>query len=300
MRPKTLNDIVGQTKAVEVLKTLIKSSKKNNEAIPHVLISASSGCGKTSIAQALANDIGSSFFSVNCSTIGKSSNLFDIINETQENSVLFLDEIHALTKKTCESLYNILEDFCYYEDGYKVDIPKITVIGASTEIGRLPIPLKGRFKFTASLEPYTEDELVYVCKMVCEEKGFKLNESLAKIIAKTCRGIPRNMVSRAEWIYAYMSGNNLKSINKDKILDIIALQGVNKDGLEDHDIEYLNLLNNHRKGLSLSAISSKLLIDKENILNIIEPYLMKSGFVEIAGPKGRILTRDGRNYIENL
>lgn len=300
IRPKNLKQIVGQKKCVEVLETLIKSSEKSGDPIPHILLSAAAGAGKTSIAKALANDINSNFYEVNCATISQPKQLFNIIEDMMEYDVLFLDEIHNLTRKTSETLYTILEDFCYYQSGYKVEIPKITVIGASTEIGKLPLPLVSRFKFKATLEPYSEQDLIEVCKLVCEAKGFKLNNNLASTIAKTCRGIPRNMVSRAEWLYAYMNGNDLKSIDKQKVLDIIELQGTNKDGLESHDIQYLKILLEHRQGLSLNSISSKMNMDKENISKLIEPYLLKMAFIEIVAGAGRKLTRKGKSYVENL
>lgn len=300
MRPKKLENIVGQEKAKEVISTLINLSKKTEEPVPHILLSAAAGCGKTSFAQAIANDIDTNFYSINCATVNKPNKIFNIIEEMSDKDVLFLDEIHGLSKKTCETLYTILEDFCYYDEGYKVEIPKITIIGASTEIGKLPLPLKSRFKYTATLEPYTEEQLADVCKMVCEEKGFKLSRNLAKIIAKTCRGVPRNMVSRAEWLYAYMTGNSIKTIDKNKMLDIIALQGVNADGLEEHDLKYLKTLYDSRGGLSLDALASKMSMDRENIKTLIEPYLNKLNFIEISAGKGRGLTREGKKYIEKV
>lgn len=300
MRPKTLDSVVGQKRAVEVIKTLIKSSSKTNDPVPHILFNAPPGSGKTTLAKALANDVGSNFYEVNCATISKPKQLFNIIEDMLDRDVLFLDEIHNLTKKTSETLYTILEDFCYYDAGYKNPISKITVIGASTEIGKLPLPLVSRFKFKATLDPYSEQDLMQVCRMVCEEKGFKLNNDIALTIAKTCRGIPRNMVGKAEWLYAYMVGNNIKSIDKSKVLDIIALQGTNKDGLEDYDIQYMKILDENKQGLSLNSMSSKMNMEKDNIQKLIEPYLIKMGFLEISAGTGRKLTRKGKLYVQNL
>ena len=301
MRPKTLNDIVGQEDTKTVLRTLIEFSKNKSKAIPHILLSGPAGIGKTSIAQAVAAENSANLFQANCAMIGKSQNLFKIIDEMAEKDILFLDENHALSKKSSESLYTILEDFCYYEEGYKVTVPEITIIGASTEIGRLPLPMKSRFKFTATLMPYNDTELSEVCKAIFQNNGMPINDDMAKVIAKTCRGIPRNMVSRAEWIYAFLSGNSVSGpIDKKKILDIIALQGVNEDGLENHDIQYLKILYEARTGLSLDSIASKISMDKENVLKLVEPHLVKLNFIEKTKGKGRSLTVRGKVYVEKI
>lgn len=300
MRPQTLDRIVGQTKAKEVIRTLIKSSETTGKPLPHLLFSAASGTGKTTFAQAIAHEMKVNFLAANCATIGKADNLFEIISEVSPGSILFLDEIHGLSKKCCESLYTVMEDFCYYDSGFKMTLPEFTLIGASTEIGSLPPPLKSRFKFTANLVPYTEDELVKVCKMVCEEQKFKLDDNVAKLIAKTTRGIPRNMVSRAEWIRHFMIGNQLKSIKPKEVLEIIKLQGVNEDGLEEHDIKYLKILFHERKGISLDSLSSKMNTSKENIAKIIEPYLIEKGFVQKSAGRGRSLTKEGIKYVTSL
>lgn len=300
MRPKTLANIVGQKQCKTVLETLVNFAKEKNEFVPHILLSGPSGFGKTSIASAVANDIGSNLFTINCAAINKPKQIFQVIDEAADNDIVLMDEIHALTNKTCESIYNILEDFCYYENGYKVDISKITIIGASTSIGSIPIPLKNRFKFVGYLEPYTEDELIDVCYGICEEKGFKLNKGLAKIIAKTSRGVPRQIVARTEWIYQFMVSNNLKSVSREKLLEIISFQGVDENGLEKHDLDYLKLLYASRGSLSLNAISSKLQTNVDNIKNIIEPYLLSLGLIEIKSGSGRSLTREGKIYTEKL
>lgn len=300
MRPKTLSNIVGQKQCKTVLTTLVNYAKEKNESIPHCLISGPSGFGKTTIAQSMANDFGSSLFVINCATISKPKQIFEIIDEMSDKNLLFFDEIHSLTNKTCESIYTILEDFCYYDNGFKVDIPKITIVGASTSIGSIPIPLKNRFKFIGYLEPYTEDELIDVCYGICEDKGFKLNKNLAKVIAKTSRGIPRKIVSTTEWLYQYMVSNKIKKVNQEELIKIISYQGINENGLEKHDIDYLNILYNHRSGLSLNALSSKLQTDIDNIKNLIEPFLLKLGLIEITTGKGRSLTREGKIYTEKL
>lgn len=300
MRPQTFEDMVGQSQAKEVVNTLIESAKIKDEPVNHILFSGAAGTGKTSLARITATGIGSELYSVNCCTIRNYKQLANVIDKMNHKDILFLDEIHSLPKKVAEFLYTIMEDFHYFdEDGYQVDTSKITVIGASTEIGFLPGPLKRRFKFIAEFVEYTIEELTEVCYLVCKTRGFKLNKTVAEIIAKTCRGNPSKMVDRTDWVYSYMISHTLEKVNKEKLLEIIALQGVNADGLETKDIKYLQALK-EKGALSVDSIASKIGIDAETIKKDIEPFLSKIGLFEIRKGKGRQLTRAGMDYIKSI
>lgn len=303
MRPETLTEMVGQAQAKEVVTTLISSSRQRDEAVPHILFSGEAGTGKTSLARITATEIGSTLFQVNCAVVRNHKQILKILDEMQDKDILFLDETHSLPFKVCEYFYHIMEDFCYFdEQGKTVETPKITVIGASTQIGQLPAPLKRRFKFIAEFQEYTLDELTEVCYLVCKKRGFKLNKTIAKIIAKTCKGNPSKMADRTEWIYSYMRAHNLKKIDNEQLLKIIAMQGVNKDGLERQDIRYLKVLesaNREGSSLSLGTVANKLGINSDTIKYDIEPYLSRNDFFSIT-TRGRELTKKGLKYVENL
>jgi Holliday junction DNA helicase RuvB len=298
MRPQSINDLVGQKRLKEVLNVLIKSAKLENKAVKHFLCSSPPGFGKTSVAYIIANEIQSNVFTINCSGIKQPNQILRIIENMANNDILFLEECHSLPQKVQEFLYTIMEDFRYFDDnGNKIRIPYITIIGATTNIGLLAKPMRDRFQYIATFEDYTEDELIEICLATCRAKGFTLSDDIAKIISKTCRGTPRIMVNRTEWIYNYMRANNLTSIKKSKIIEIIALQGINEDGLDSNDIQYLKLLS--FKPMSIATISSKLSIDQDNIKTVIEPYLNKLGLIDIVN-KGRKLTAKGNNYVNSL
>lgn len=298
MRPESLDEMIGQEQAKEVVKTLILSARKKDEPVNHILFAGEPGTGKTSLARITSKEIGSNLFAVNCAVIKNHKQILRIVEGMEDKDVLFLDETHSLPQKVCEYLYNIMEDFCYFDEvGTEIKVPKITVIGASTQIGELPAPLKRRFKFIANFVPYTLDELTEVCYLVCRKRGFKLSKKVAQTIAKTCKGNPSKMADRTEWVYSYMRAHNVKTIDLKQLLYIISLQGVNEDGLEINDLRYLQTL--QEGSVSVTQLSSKLGVNSETIRQDIEPYLSRNGYFQIT-TRGRELTRKGWEYVKNL
>lgn len=298
MRPIKFEDFTGQDSVKTVCKILIESAKLQCQSVPHILISSPPGHGKTTLANIIANEMGSKLFIINCGLVNSYKQIINIIDEMNINDILFLDECHSLSKKVSEFMYTIMEDFVYFDEhGGEIGIPEITVLGASTQIGQLLQPFKDRFRYTAELVQYTEEELTNICKKCCEKKGFTLSDDIAALITKTCRLTPRIMVNRIEWIYSYMRIMKLNSLSKENLLEIIKLQGVNQDGLESQDIRYLKSLSSIKQGVS--QISSKISIDESTIKGIIEPYLIKMGLVNISRG-GRCLTRNGQQYIKNF
>jgi Holliday junction DNA helicase RuvB len=295
VRPVNLNQIVGQTDAKTVIQVLLNASMIKNEAMPHILCSGPAGNGKTTVAKCTAAAKGTKLYEINAANINTINQISEIIGGMKDQDILFIDEIHNLKPKVCEWLYTVMEDFKYYEKvGSSIIVrqtARITIFGASTCIGKLPTPLKARFKFTAEFVPYTEDELCDIVQLVCQSYNFKLNSKLAHVIAKTCRLTPRLVVSRTEWIRDYMISKNLRKISCEEVISIIKLQGVDEDGLTRLDHSYLSVVRDNHP-ISVGQIAHKLNIDKDTVINDVEPYLIKSGLIEIT-TKGRIL---GRNY----
>lgn len=293
-RPATLDSIIGQHEAKTVLKILVKASQINNTSVPHCLLSGIAGSGKTTIAQCIANEKGKRFYQINAANINTINELKSIISSMKDQEILFIDEIHNLKDKVCEWLYTVMEDFQYYEKAGSTVITKhvarITIFGASTCIGRLPEPLKARFKFKAEFVPYTEDELCQIVHLVCRSYNFTLTDTIARTIAKTCRLTPRLVVGRTEWIRDYMIANNLQRLSANDVINIIALQGIDKDGLTKIDHAYLSVVKENSP-ISLAQIASKINVDRDTVLNDIEPYLINCGLIEIT-TKGRILRKD--------
>lgn len=284
-RPTKLADIVGQESAKTVLNVLLKASQIRNEAIPHCFFSGPPGNGKTTMAQCLAAEKGVKCHIMNAANLNKIKDLEGILINIKDSEIIFIDEIHSLPSSVCEYLYTVMEDFVYYKKvgGYvqPIKLPKFTVIGASTCIGKLPQPMKDRFKFIAELVEYTQEELCQIVEMVCKSYGFKLNQAISNVIAKTCRNTPRIVVSRTEWIRDYMLANNLKSIKTKDVIEIIKLQGIDEHGFDKQDHRYLNIIKEHGP-ISIGQIASKMNADKNTIINDVEPFLIKNGLIHIS------------------
>jgi len=283
-RPETLDDMVGQDEVKTVIRTLVKSSIIDNKPIPHIVWSGPSGTGKTTAAKATAQLRNVKLHNINASIISDEKDLKILIGEIKVNEILFIDEIHALKKRVCEFLYSVMEDFEYQDKVHgkikTIKLPQFTILGATTDFGLLPEPLRMRFKFKAVFKEYTEEELIDIVHFICKNYGFKLSKNIASIIAKTCRNTPRIVVNRTEWIRSYMIANKIKSIKKEDVINVIKLQGVDEHGLDTTDRQYLKILQEFSP-ISLTQISSKMRISRETIQRDIEPHLIKLGLVFI-------------------
>lgn len=291
VRPVIIDEIIGQSQAKVVCKTLTYSAKARNTSIPHIMFSGPPGTGKTTFARAMANEISSKIIQANAISIKTEKDMKNLLQGVEENSLFFIDEIHALSNKMCEFLYTVMEDNTYFVAGYgtvlEVEIPPFTLIGATTRLGQIPKPMRDRFKYVAEFVEYSHKELIDIVLLVAKTYNLNLSLRIASAIASTCRGIPRIVVSRTEWIRDYMISNNIKSLTTKQVLDVISLQGVDKDGLENIDHRYLQVLKEEGVA-SINLLSAKLSLDKDTILSTIEPYLLKIGKIEIT-TKGRTL-----------
>ena len=284
LRPSKFSDIIGQSRVKIVCETLFKSAKIRDAAVPHILYSGPAGTGKTTIALAMANEVGVRLIKANGGIIKSIADLQPYISMLNRRDILFIDEVHRIPIKVCESLYTVMEDFRYElltKKGPKSEtIPEFTLIGATTDLGSMPRPLKDRFKFTAEFEQYSLDELTEISLKVAEGYSFKMPKMVAKKIAKTCRNNPRHVVSRTEWIRDFMLANKRKKIKHGELMDVIQMQGFDEEGLTPTDHRYLEVLMNCGP-VGLSSISSKINIHPMTITNDIEPYLLQRGFIKI-------------------
>lgn len=299
MRPTSFDEIVGQNRAKQQLGIICKSSAKQNRPMGHICFSGRAGTGKTTMAQ-IVGQYGRDFIKVNGPSIQTPKDLINVLKNIKGKDVLFVDEIHELSDKVQHILYPVMEDFFYEKkDGNKVcsvKLPEFTLIGATTDVGSLNKPLRDRFKHIVEFESYTVEELAILVNRTAKEyAGIEFSKKFAEAVANTCKGNPRHAISRSEWIRDWIFSQDMEPkdaamlVNVEKLEEILALQGIDKYGLNLSEQQYLEVLKSGT--LSLSSLTSKLNVVRDNIISDIEPHLIEVGLVEI-GSRGRSLVTE--------
>ncbi|NVM35912.1 MAG: Holliday junction branch migration DNA helicase RuvB [Candidatus Lokiarchaeota archaeon] len=295
-RPKYFNDIIGQDKVKEALSIAIKSAKTRRDALGHVLIDAPPGLGKTTFSVAIGNELGVKTKQILGGNIKTFKDILPVVTNIKENEVLFIDEVHRLSKKTTESLYTILEDFRFdipseNEKGEKeilsIDLPKFTLIGATTEAGKLPQPFRDRFKLKFSLSLYDYISIAKIIKSNSKNMSIAMDDESIISLAKASRGTPRIANALLEWVRDYGIAKDLKWITQNDLRQSLSMRGIGMDGSTENDRRYLKFLKKVDKPVGISTISSALNIDQETIESVIEPFLLRLNLI-CKSSKGRI------------
>lgn len=296
MRPQTLKEVVGQNKTKETLNILVNSARIRKAACPHIIFFGPSGCGKTTLARAVSTELNSKCHELNGASLRKPEDLRLLLNSLSAQDVILIDEIHSMNNRVSEFLYTIMEDSKYFDPrGRAIKVPPVTFIGATTEIGSLLEPLRNRFKYECEIERYSLDELVEIAINIEILGVEKLPRNVAEIICKTCRSTPRLVVNRTEFVRDYLLTNPQQQFTREKLLSIIALQGVDENGFTALDRRYLDELSD--TPISLRSIAAKLRESPETILNKVEPFLLEKGLLEIT-KGGRVLP--GSSSLEKI
>lgn len=290
IRPSTFDDIIGQSDVVTRLKIMTHGCSNSDDVMPHILIDGPPGLGKTTIAGAIANELKVNLYSLNAANIRSVKNILPYLMGLSPRSVVFIDEIHRLPKLVEEFLYPIMEDFVLNitidDKPETIDIPRFTMIGATTSGGSLSQPFYDRFIVKEHLSFYTPDELAKLAGLNAKKLGLIVNDNDLLEIAKRSKGTPRILNARLQWYKSYTSFHNTVTIDID---EIFSTQGIDKDGLDVYDRMYIDVLKKS-KGvpLGLKSISSMTGIAIETIENSIEPFLVRKGYVKRT-QKGRVI-----------
>ena len=299
-RPSTFNDYVGQSAAINNLKIFVASAKARNTAMDHVLFTGPPGLGKTSIANVLANEIGSHLKVINATTLKNKGDLIAVLSSLEKKDILFIDEIHALSLKIEEVLYTAMEDFqidvVANGNTIRVDLEPFTLIGATTVSGKISRPLLDRFGEVIQMEPYSESEIASIVVNAIQKMELAIDPEAASEIAKRSRGTPRlaHRFVRRVRDFALAVGTNF--INSDLVKKVSQNLGIDEAGLDKTSVSYMLVLAKSNKPMGVKTIASSINQDEATVIEVIEPYLIQSGFVSKTF-SGRFLTDEGKRYI---
>jgi len=285
-RPANFSEIIGQEHLVKALKISVDSANRRGCALGHTVFSGPPGLGKTTLANALANELGVELKVVNGATFRKPKVVIPYLMKMKERQVLFIDEIHRMTKITEEFLYPVMEDFKLNvlmgkDNILSMELPKFTIMGATTEIGSLSPPLRDRFKLNFTLELYSDQNLSLLISENSKRLGVNIDKEVIISIARASRGTPRIANSLLEWVRDYAISKNLRIVNIEHLHSALSIRKIGLDGSTENDRKYMDFLEKQKTPIGINTIASSLNIETETIKDVIEPFLLRSGLIMI-------------------
>ena len=305
LRPQLLKDYIGQQKVKETLSIYIEAARQREEPLDHVLFYGPPGLGKTKLAGIIANEMGVKMKVTSGPAIEKPGEIAAILNNLSEGDVLFIDEIHRLNRQVEEVLYPAMEDFAIdivigkgaAARSIRLDLPKFTLVGATTRAGLLTAPLRDRFGVVSRLEFYSTQDLMTIIRRSAEVLHVKIDERGAEELARRSRGTPRlaNRLLKRVRDYAQVCHDGVITLQvANEALDLL---DVDKYGLDQSDRNILlTMMNKFRGGpVGLDTLAAALGEDSGTLEEVYEPYLIKNGFIQRT-PRGRVVTELARAH----
>jgi holliday junction DNA helicase RuvB len=307
IRPKTLDEYVGQNEIKENINVFIKASKMRDEVLDHVLLYGPPGLGKTTLAHIIANELGANIKTASGPSIEKSGDLAAVLSTLEPGDVLFIDEIHRIPRFVEEILYSAMEDFVLdiiigtesSSKSIKIDLPPFTLVGATTRAGDLSNPLRDRFGIVCKLEYYNEEELKQIIKRTSRVLEVDIDDKASTELAKRSRRTPRvaNRLFKRVRDFAIVEGNG--SITYDVAKKSLNRLKVDEYGLDAIDIEYLYTLITKFNGgpVGIDTLSSAIGEELTTIEDVVEPYLLQEGFIKRTS-RGRVATDKAHKHLK--
>ncbi|MDH7480462.1 MAG: Holliday junction branch migration DNA helicase RuvB [Armatimonadota bacterium] len=299
LRPRTLDEYIGQTAVVDNMRIAITAARNRREPLDHVLLHGAPGLGKTTLAHIIAAEMGASIIATSGPALEKPKDVMGILSSLEVGDVLFIDEVHRLSRVVEEFLYSAMEDFQVdfvldkgaYAKTIKIPLKRFTLVGATTRAGMLSAPLRDRFGIFAHMDYYSPEELTRVVQRSAKLLGVRVEPDGAEEIARRSRGTPRiaNRLLRRVRDYAEVEGDGI--ITRE-IADIaLTREMVDAIGLDKLDRSYLRTIIEYYNGgpVGIEALSATLNEETDTLVDMVEPYLLKIGFLNRT-PSGRKAT----------
>ena len=306
VRPDNLQEFIGQQSLKSNLSIFIGAAKARGEALDHVLFYGPPGLGKTTLSRIIAKELGAEIHTTSGPMLSKPGDLAAILTNLQAGDVLFIDEIHRLSSTVEEILYSAMEDFfidIIIGDGpaartVKIDIPKFTLVGATTRLGMLTNPLRDRFGIPLKLDFYNQEELAQVINRSSKILNVVMQPDAAANLAQCSRGTPRIALRLLRRVRDFANYQGDITISKELVESALQALSIDVLGLDGLDYRYLNFIATNFEGgpVGIETIAAGLSEDRDTIEDTIEPYLMQIGFVSRT-LRGRVLTQNCINYL---
>ena len=306
LRPRTLSEYIGQSELKKNLRIFIGAARKREEPLDHVLLYGPPGLGKTTLAYVIAAEMGGQVRTLSGPSVEKTGDLAAVLSELEEGDILFIDEIHRLSRAVEEVLYGAMEDFrlqiVMNREGstrtLTLPLPPFTLVGATTRAGDLAAPLRDRFGISAKLNFYSEEEIEDIIRRTSRVIGTPIDEGSVKILSKRSRGTPRIANRLYKRVRDFASFFGHETIDEEVSRMALSALHIDELGLDDVDLRYLEAIIDRYHGgpVGLESIASAIGEEIGNLEDVYEPYLIMIGLIDRT-PRGRVATEKAYRHL---